>query len=65
MYYIQRKDNNTKQLETVDEFESFKEAKRMIIEYKTMNDKTAHYYISTRATKEYRDSRRFQKFYIA
>ena len=57
MYYIQRKDSELKQVETVDEFESFKEAKRMIIEYK-ITDKTAHYYISTRATKEYRDYKR-------
>lgn len=52
-YYIQRKDG--KDLETVDEFETFKDAKAMVNEYR-MSDKSAEYYISSRACKAWRDS---------
>ena len=48
MKYIQRKDNNY--LETVDQFETMKEAKEMLIEYQ-MSDRTAVFYISQRACK--------------
>jgi len=48
MLYIQRKDNNT--LETVDEFETRKEAREMLTEYQ-MSDATASFYMSTRACK--------------
>lgn len=43
--YIQRKDG--KQLETVDEFPAWKEARAMVKEYR-MSDPTAHYYLSNR-----------------
>jgi len=48
MYYIQRKGQG--QLETVDEFESRREALAMIAEYR-LCDWSAVYYISTRACK--------------
>lgn len=50
MLYIQRKGNN--QLETVDEFETRKEAKLMLIEYR-ISDRSADFYISSRACKEW------------
>ena len=52
MKYIQRKDG--KMLETVDEFETFKEAKAMVKEYR-LSDSSAEYYISSRACKEWRE----------
>jgi hypothetical protein len=52
MYYIQRKDG--KYLETVDEFTTRKEAREMIKEYR-LSDPSAHYYISTRACKNWKD----------
>lgn len=54
MKYIQRKDSHG--LETVDEFESLKEAKVMLKEYR-LSDSSAHYYISSRACKAWRDSK--------
>ena len=45
MYYIQRKDGG--HIETVDEFESFREARAMLSEYIT-SDRSARYYISPR-----------------
>lgn len=51
-YYIQRKDG--KDLETVDEFETYKEAKAMVIEYR-LSDSAADYYISSRCCKHWRD----------
>ncbi|MEN9870214.1 MAG: hypothetical protein RLZZ171_1202 [Cyanobacteriota bacterium] len=53
MYYIQRKDRQY--LETVDEFVTFREAKKMRIEY-TIADPYARYYISTRACRKYRQN---------
>lgn len=53
MHYIQRKDG--KQLETVDEFETYKEAKEMLKEYR-LSDDSGHYYISSRACKDWRES---------
>lgn len=53
MYYIQRKDD--KDLETVDQFETRKEAKAMLTEYR-ISDSSAEYYISSRACKAWRDS---------
>ena len=47
MYYIQRQDIQTKQLETVDEFTTRKEARLMCYEY-IFSDQAADYYISTR-----------------
>jgi hypothetical protein len=48
MYFIQRKDRNG--LETVDEFETTKEARAMLAEYRVA-DPYAEYYISSRACK--------------
>lgn len=53
MTYIQRKDAHY--LETVDEFESMKEAKAMLAEYR-MGDRSAYYYLSRRACKAWRES---------
>ncbi len=54
MIYIQRKDNENGQLETVDEFESRNEAKKMLTEYR-MSDPLARFYMSMRACKDWRD----------
>lgn len=51
-FYIQRKEG--RELETVDEFETRKEAREMLAEYR-MADPTAHHYISTRCCKSWRD----------
>lgn len=51
MKYIQRKDSNG--LETVDEFETYKEAKSMLAEYR-MSDRFASFYISSRCCKAWR-----------
>jgi hypothetical protein len=48
MYYIQRKDHE--RLETVDQFETWKEAKEMLVEYR-LSDYSAEYYISRRCCK--------------
>ena len=50
MYYIQRKDG--RELETVDQFETLKESRAMLKEYR-MSDYSAQYYISTRACKDW------------
>jgi hypothetical protein len=52
MRYIQRKDQNG--LETVDEFETVKEARAMVKEYR-ISDHSAQYYISSRACKHWRN----------
>lgn len=52
MHYIQRKDDNG--LETVDEFETYKEANTMLAEYR-LSDTSAMYYISSRACKAWRE----------
>jgi hypothetical protein len=54
MTYIQRKDSYG--LETVDEFESYKEAREMVKEYR-MSDPYAHYYMSQRACKDWNESK--------
>lgn len=51
MKYIQRKDGS--QLETVDEFETRKEARAMLTEYR-MADPTAEHYISSRPCNDWR-----------
>ena len=48
MIYIQRKDS--RYLETVDEFETMKEARKMLAEYR-LSDPYAEYYLSRRACK--------------
>jgi len=53
MKYIQR--NGQGYLETVDEFETLKEAREMIVEY-NMSDNSAYYYISSRACKKWKES---------
>jgi len=45
---------NHGEVETVDEFETYKEAKQMVIEYR-IADRTNDYYLSSRATKEWRN----------
>ena len=52
MHYIQRKD--ARQLETVDEFDTYKEARAMLTEYR-MSDPAAYYYISSRPCKAWRE----------
>jgi len=51
MHYIQRKNSNG--LETVDQFETYKEARKMIVEYR-LSDWSAEYYISTRCCKDWK-----------
>lgn len=51
MVYIQRKGDGY--LETVDEFETRKEAKAMLVEYRMIGD--ANYYLSSRCCKDWRD----------
>ncbi len=51
MLYIQRKDSNG--LETVDQFETRKEARAMVKEY-IISDNSAQYYISSRACKNWK-----------
>ena len=55
MVYIQLKSSYG--LETVDEFETRKEAKLMLTEYRLIGDKSGHYYLSTRACKHWRASK--------
>jgi len=52
--YIQRKDNQFNTLETVDEFDTFKEARAMVAEYR-MSDPSASFYISQRACKDWNE----------
>lgn len=52
MTYIQRKGDGY--LETVDEFETLKEAKAMLAEYR-LADPTAHHYLSSRACRDWRE----------
>lgn len=53
MFYIQRKDSRF--LETIDEFSSYREARKMLAEY-IMSDPSARYYISSRACREWIES---------
>jgi hypothetical protein len=55
MYYIQRRSINHNYLETVDEFESHKEAKTTLHEYQIC-DYSADYYISSRCCKAWKES---------
>ena len=50
MHYIQRKDG--RELDTVDQFATLKEARAMLNEY-ALADYSAHYYISARACKHW------------
>ena len=52
MWYINIKNNGS--VETVDEFETAKEARAMRIEYQ-MGDSYNLYYLSKRCTKEWKD----------
>jgi len=52
MTYINMKQDNT--VETVDEFETYKEAKAMVKEY-NLGDSYNTYYLSQRSTKEWRN----------
>ena len=60
MYYIQRQDIQTKQLETVDEFTTRKEALAMCYEY-ILSDQAAEYYISTRSCKDWKEEKDLEK----
>ena len=52
MKYIQRRDFQFGGLETVDQFETFKEALARVKEYR-LSDGSANYYISQRACKDW------------
>lgn len=54
-FYINRRDHESRQLETVDEFDSRKEARAMLTEYQ-ISDHGAEYYISTRCTRDWRET---------
>jgi hypothetical protein len=54
MTYIQRKDG--KDLETVDQFETRKEARLILKEYQ-LSDNYANYYLSSRACKHWKESK--------
>jgi len=54
MIYIQRRDSS-RQLETVDEFDTIKEARAMLIEYR-MSDPSATYYMSRRPCNEWKQN---------
>ena len=60
MYYIQRTDQQTRQLETVDEFTTKKEANDMRYEY-VMSDRFANYHISTKPCKDWREEKNLKK----
>lgn len=51
MVYIQRKDSYG--LETVDEFDSYREARKMVAEYR-LSDPYATYYLSSRCCKAWK-----------
>ncbi len=51
--YVQRRGHGI--LETVDEFDTRKEARAMLAEYQ-LADPSAEYYLSTRACKEWRET---------
>lgn len=53
MIYVQRKDS--RYLETVDEFETWKEARAMVKEYR-LSDPSANYYLSSRACRDWNKS---------
>ncbi len=53
MTYIQRKSG--RDLETVDEFETYREARKMLSEYR-LSDPSAEYYLSSRACNAWKDS---------
>ena len=55
MYYIQRRSINHNYLETVDEFDSRKEANSMMHEYQ-LADYSAEYYVSSRCCKAWKES---------
>lgn len=55
MIYIQRKCLQFKELETVDQFETYEEAKAMLKEYRA-SDKYGHYYTSQRACRDWKNN---------
>jgi hypothetical protein len=54
MIYIQRRDSS-RQLETIDQFDTIKEARSMLIEYRKA-DPSATYYMSRRPCNEWKQS---------
>ena len=55
MYYINMKGSYG--IETIDQFETMKEAKKMVYEY-NLSDSYNYYYISSRSTKQYREEQK-------
>ena len=51
MSYIQRRTG--REVETVDQFDNRREARRMCYEYQ-LSDPSAHYYVSSRPCKDWR-----------
>lgn len=56
MTYINMKTPYQDGVETVDQFETYKEAIEMLKEYR-LSDYSAHYYLSSRSTKEWRENK--------
>lgn len=54
MVYVQRLGQGYR--ETVDQFETWPEARRMVAEYR-MADPSAHYYLSRRACRKWAEAR--------
>lgn len=57
MFYINMR--NSDDIETVDEFETLKESKKMLAEYR-IADRANEYYISNRSTKIWREESKKQ-----
>ena len=55
MTYINMQSNQWSGVETVDQFETYREARKMLIEYQ-ISDPSGMYYLSQRSTKDWRDS---------
>lgn len=55
MKYINRKADYGREIETVDEFETAREAKKMLVEYR-IADPAGNYWISSRPTKRWKES---------
>jgi len=52
--YINIKENG--QTETLDEFETYSEAKKMLVEYKIASSYYSGAYLSSRSTKEWKEN---------
>ncbi len=58
MTYINIKENG--RVETIDEFESYNEARKMLTEYKIASSYYSGVYLSNRSTKEWREDKWLQ-----